>query len=1219
MTPIFPSILIDEIRKGNCVLFIGAGLSIGAGLPSWEKLIRPLASEINLEKDVSLLKVAQYYENKSGRHALISKILDALDTTHIEPSNSHNILVDLPINTWITTNYDDLLERTLIYKKRQHRVVIYNQNLPYISADKISLIKMHGDVRDQSSIIITENDYRNFFKENSLVTTKLANLITEKTFLFVGYSIQDPDFNQLHDEIYSDLETHGRRAFAILFNANQFEIDDLSRRNIDVINIETRAGQSYEHCLYDTLNKLLDQINESIQKDITHLFFSYDWADRSKVSNLVQELRSLGVSISWDQDWPHWKDFNEEIAREIEYADIILVYSTFNSLRSQWVKSEVDMARIAGKRILVLNLEPDKLAEFIRTEDKITITGDQEQDANLIIQELELFFKKSEDEILHKNASVADLLQAANKANLNISSDTILDKIFVSPEAAQFIEKAYEKALEELNRDNSDRLRATLEYGRLQRFQGNWGEATNVFGINKGFAVDNPELYPHFCLELGAIEFESGKTKIGLELVKEGLGYFQRRGITPDLVKALRQLGNMLGEQSDWEETTRRLSAAMYLAEYLKSGDISTSEEYSQNELELLWIDCVRERASLDLDRGDVKSALSLFLNALEETENGGKYFEYLRGILCYHLGRIYLDYNHDQKKATEYLSISLEILHKYDNPVRLAFLYHNIGDALIKSHSDIDFEAAQWYLEKARRIRKECGHAWLEAQTELSIGGLYRKKGELNEAIKWIKSACTKNSRLGKRRPHGESLLALGVAYVMNGQPQKGSSTLRQAERTFKEVEMDTKIRETKFELMQLRLHGDLRYQSIVNIIEMGKREQYDFHLNEVGEYEFHKWIKNLTSSGIPDKPFDLNKLIKVNIGDDAAIMSIPKPESYDIVLTTDAAPGSICRSTEIDMGKYAARFSIVHCISDILAMGAIPLAVLLNLYLLHDATLEYAKTVIETVMKEANRYGATLIGGDMKERREQSVGCVGIGIVEKGKGITRGGAKPGQVVAITLAGLPDGSGVRKIGLRWAQEVIAHFKLTDTSPYSEFFKENWKEKLLFLSYKEMLAGAKTGLIRSAIDTSDGFLSCLQIMGWQSEKEVNFVIEEALVEEIVDDRVKEIADRLGLRPAQFLFNAGHDWEIVLTVEESDFEPLRNAFRNVGGDLARLGVVREKTDKLDGGIGFVSSKTQKMYWVPFFTDEKFVRVAYEDRPTQWEDLKYYLEGARELGI
>ncbi|TIP20079.1 MAG: Sir2 family NAD-dependent protein deacetylase, partial [Mesorhizobium sp.] len=45
--PILP--LAKAIRERNAVLFVGAGVSMSVGLPSWEKLIERMASELGLD------------------------------------------------------------------------------------------------------------------------------------------------------------------------------------------------------------------------------------------------------------------------------------------------------------------------------------------------------------------------------------------------------------------------------------------------------------------------------------------------------------------------------------------------------------------------------------------------------------------------------------------------------------------------------------------------------------------------------------------------------------------------------------------------------------------------------------------------------------------------------------------------------------------------------------------------------------------------------------------------------------------------------------------------------------------------------------------------------------------------------------------------------------------------------------------------------------------
>ena len=47
--------LINEIRDRDVVLFVGAGLTINLGLPSWNMLIDLMAKELNLDAIILLL------------------------------------------------------------------------------------------------------------------------------------------------------------------------------------------------------------------------------------------------------------------------------------------------------------------------------------------------------------------------------------------------------------------------------------------------------------------------------------------------------------------------------------------------------------------------------------------------------------------------------------------------------------------------------------------------------------------------------------------------------------------------------------------------------------------------------------------------------------------------------------------------------------------------------------------------------------------------------------------------------------------------------------------------------------------------------------------------------------------------------------------------------------------------------------------------------------
>lgn len=102
--------IASEIVRGKAVLFVGAGLSVGVGLPSWKDLSLELATEIGCSTTLSPLDIAQYYENEKGRHALHEKLRSKFKEGAVSYGENHRKLVSLGFRTIITTNYDRLLE-----------------------------------------------------------------------------------------------------------------------------------------------------------------------------------------------------------------------------------------------------------------------------------------------------------------------------------------------------------------------------------------------------------------------------------------------------------------------------------------------------------------------------------------------------------------------------------------------------------------------------------------------------------------------------------------------------------------------------------------------------------------------------------------------------------------------------------------------------------------------------------------------------------------------------------------------------------------------------------------------------------------------------------------------------------------------------------------------------------------------------------------------------
>lgn len=189
---------VRAISQGYAAIFAGAGLSRGSGYTNWKELVRPLAEDIGLsvDKEHDLVAIAQYYRNERGtRSGINQKILNEF-TKDTAFNENIEILTRLPINTYWTTNYDELLENTLKENNRKADVKTTQESLANNIYDRDAIVyKMHGDVRCPSNAVLTKDDYELYGNERPLFRTALQGDLISKTFLFIGFSFEDPNLD----------------------------------------------------------------------------------------------------------------------------------------------------------------------------------------------------------------------------------------------------------------------------------------------------------------------------------------------------------------------------------------------------------------------------------------------------------------------------------------------------------------------------------------------------------------------------------------------------------------------------------------------------------------------------------------------------------------------------------------------------------------------------------------------------------------------------------------------------------------------------------------------------------------------------------------------------------------------------------------------------------------------------------------------------------------
>ena len=297
-----PSALEHALLAGECVIFAGAGLSRGAGLPDWSELVARLTGELGIPADppVDYLDLAQWYRERFGPEKLAEVIRSLFGdpTLSPRPTLAHYLLMSMPVRHVITTNYDDLLERALTAMKRYPVKIVKQQDVALTGrGDGVSVIKLHGDATDAAEIVLCRDDYDEFFERRPAMASLLEGLLLNQTFFFVGYGLRDPNFRQVFSRIARILSEARRPAFATTFEAAGAARKYLDRqwenKRLQLIDIPGTSREEQEHQFLCFLDGLAERVAMRSPK----LFMARDVEVPEAVASLRVLLEHVGTEL----------------------------------------------------------------------------------------------------------------------------------------------------------------------------------------------------------------------------------------------------------------------------------------------------------------------------------------------------------------------------------------------------------------------------------------------------------------------------------------------------------------------------------------------------------------------------------------------------------------------------------------------------------------------------------------------------------------------------------------------------------------------------------------------------------------------------------------------------------------------------------------------------------------------------------------------------------
>jgi hypothetical protein len=261
--------IAESLKERRAMLFVGAGVSMSVGLPSWRKLIEHMASDLGLDEqvigmpDVTYQALAEYYRLKHGSIGPLRSWMDrewSVSREQVERSEIHKLIVSLDFPIIYTTNYDRNLEAAFEIHDRPFVKIANAKDIPKATSCVTQIIKYHGDFDDDTSLVLAETDYFDRLSFDSPLDVKFRADALGRTILFIGYSMSDMNIRLLLHRLWqtwrrSGYEQERPKSFVFMPCPNAVQEAVLGRWGLNVVSGD---GNDPQESLQEFLRKIAE-------------------------------------------------------------------------------------------------------------------------------------------------------------------------------------------------------------------------------------------------------------------------------------------------------------------------------------------------------------------------------------------------------------------------------------------------------------------------------------------------------------------------------------------------------------------------------------------------------------------------------------------------------------------------------------------------------------------------------------------------------------------------------------------------------------------------------------------------------------------------------------------------------------------------------------------------------------------------------------------------
>ena len=235
---------------------------------------------------------------------------------------------------------------------------------------------------------------------------------------------------------------------------------------------------------------------------------------------------------------------------------------------------------------------------------------------------------------------------------------------------------------------------------------------------------------------------------------------------------------------------------------------------------------------------------------------------------------------------------------------------------------------------------------------------------------------------------------------------------------------------------------------------------------IRELGEFGVIGLLNDMVvrQRGGPDNATPFSFKLHVDTGDDTAAW---RSGVATELFTTDTVVEGVHFTREttpwVDLGWKC----IASNVSDIAAMGGLPLYALITLGLPPDTEIEDIQLLYQGMLEICNRYGVSIIGGDMV-RSPVAFVTVGLTGVHGGEPMLRTNARVGDLVGVTGHLGDSGGGLQ---LMLAEQEVSDLPLRVSIDAADYLR--WRHRRPDPAVEAGRALVEAGVV-TAMDVSDG-------------------------------------------------------------------------------------------------------------------------------------------------